>query len=161
MSANKERALSILATAKNLHDPTDICNLIDKAILHLRDEPELVAAMELTVDMIYEALGRLSVNIPKPSDTLHERSTKIHICESALLQIADYAKSGLKARQSGALEHAEAARQAQINHGLHEYADAEVEITGSDGKKVKTTFGQFEKAAEAIQRDPSIAGGLN
>lgn len=125
MSTGKERALGILATAKNLHDPTDICNLIDKAVMHLRDEPEIVAAMELTSDMIYEALGRLSANMPKPNDTLVERSQKIHICESALLQIADYAKSGLKARQTGALENAEAVRQAQINHSLHDFADVQ------------------------------------
>ena len=151
----KERAIALLGTARSLESPNDMANLIERAIIYLRDEPELVAGMQLVTDMIYAALGSLTKNMPGPDDSLKERAEKIHICEAALLQIVDYAKQGLKVRQLGSMEFAEAAKQAQINHGLHEFADTKVEISVNGDAPVKTTFGQFEKAVE------SVTGGEN
>ena len=126
---------------------------IERAVAYLRDEPELIDGMRMVTDMIYEALGSLIKNMPGPEDTLKDRAEKIHICEASLLQIVDYAKQGLKVRQLGSMEFAEAAKQAQINHGLHEFADTKVEISVNGGEPVKTTFGQFEKAAATVQAD--------
>ena len=151
----KERAIALLGTARSMESPDDMVKLIERAMVYLRDEPELIAGMSMVVDMIYAALGSLATNMPGPDDTLKERAEKIHICEAALLQIVDYAKQGLKVRQLGSMEFAEAAKQARINHGLHEFADTQVEISVNGGDPVKTTFGQFEKAVE------SVTGGDN
>ncbi len=152
----KDRAIALLGTARSLESPNDMVNLIERAVAYLRDEPELIDGMRMVTDMIYGALGSLVKNMPGPEDTLKDRAEKIHICEASLLQIVDYAKQGLKVRQLGSMEFAEAAKQAQINHGLHEFADANVEISVEGGSTVKTTFKNFEKAAEAVQRDPSL-----
>lgn len=156
MSNGKERAIALLGTARSLESPNDMADLIEKAIIFLRDEPELVSAMSLTCDMIYASLGQLVTNLPKPADDLDERAKKIHICEAALLQIADYAKSGLKARQLGSMECAENLKQAKINHTLDRYSESKVTITGPDGTDIETTAGQFNRVAEAVQRDPGL-----
>jgi len=149
----KDRAIALLGTARSLESPNDMANLIERAVAYLRDEPELIDGMRMVTDMIYEALGSLIKNMPGPEDTLKDRAEKIHICEASLLQIVDYAKQGLKVRQLGSMGVAQAAKQAQINHGLHEFADTKVEISVNGGEPVKTTFGQFEKAAATVQAD--------
>jgi hypothetical protein len=151
----KDRAIALLCTARSMESPEDMVKLIERATDYLRDEPELIAGMQMVADMIYSALWSMGANMPGPDDTLKERAEKIHICEAALLQIGDYAKQGLKVRQLGSMEFAEAAKQARINPGLHEFADTKVEISVNGDTPVKTTFGQFEKAVE------SVTGGDN
>ena len=42
---------------------------------------------------------------------------------------------------------------------LDSFADIKIEITGPDGQTVETTVENFNKAAEAVQKDPSILQG--
>lgn len=153
---SKERVISLLGTAKTMESPEDMRNLIAKALVLLRSELDLIPGMELARDMIYEALQKLDKNLPDWADTQAERAEKIHICESAFLQIKEYAAEGLKARAQGSLDVAEELLKGRENHSLGDYEDSKVIITGSDGKSVETTAGKFNEVCEAVQRDPSI-----
>jgi len=101
---SKEKAVSLLSTARYMESPEDMRGLIDKALLFLRDEPEIVPGLRHTFDMIYDALQQLQSSLPDSDDTLSLRAEKISICESALLQIKEYAATGLKIRQQGSHE---------------------------------------------------------
>jgi predicted nucleic-acid-binding protein len=150
-----EKAISILETASGLHSIEDARELIDKAIYHLRDEPELVPALQLSRDMIYEAIDRLAGNMPKHEDSASERSSKIHICESALLQIVEYAKAGLAARRLGSQEVAEKILRDKAQKSMVEFDDAAIEISVNGGSTVKTTMAGFERAAK-LAEDPAM-----
>lgn len=84
---SKERAIALLGTAKMMESPEDIRALINKALLFLDTDLDLVPAIELAKDMIWEALQQIQKNAPSHTDTPQERAEKIPICESALLQI--------------------------------------------------------------------------
>jgi len=153
---SKERAIALLGTAKTMQSPEDMRSLINKALLFLNTEVDLVPGVELARDMIHEGLQQLDRNMPDYADTPIERAEKIHICESALLQIKEYAAMGLKARTQGSLEVAEDLLKGQANHSLEDYSDASVTITGPDGQVTETTAGRFNEIAEAVQKDSSI-----
>ena len=118
-----EKAIAILGTAAGLHSIEDARELIEKAERYLRDEPDLVPALRLSTEMISEGLNRLAENAPKYEDGPQERATKIHICESALHQIAEYAKAGLAARRLGSQEVAEAILAGNAQRSLNEFEE--------------------------------------
>lgn len=118
-----EMAIAILNTASGLHSIEDARELIEKACLHLRDEPDFVPAMALTRDMIYSAVDRLATNMPSYEDEEGVRASKIHICESALLQIVEYAKAGLAARKLGSQEIAEKILAGKTQRSLEDFAE--------------------------------------
>ncbi|MCK9570693.1 hypothetical protein M0R72_17220 [Candidatus Pacearchaeota archaeon] len=118
-----EKAIAILSTASGLHSIEDARELIDKAERYLRDEPNLVPALRLSRDMISEAVDRLSTNMPENGEEASERAKKIHICESALLQIVEYAKSGLAARRLGSQEVAESILAGNAQRSLNEFEE--------------------------------------
>lgn len=153
---SKERVISLLGTAKTMESPEDMRSLIAKALILLRSEPDIVPALGIVQDMIWDALQKLNKNRPRVADSPEERAEKIAICESALLQIKEYASEGLKARAQGSLDVAEELLKGRENHSLGDYEDSKVIITGSDGKSVETTAGKFNEVCEAVQRDPSI-----
>jgi hypothetical protein len=153
---SKERAIALLGTAKMMESPEDIRALINKALLFLDTDLDLVPAIELAKDMIWEALQQIQKNAPLHTDTPQERAEKIPICESALLQIAEYAKLALKARVQGSIEVAENLQKSKENHTLHDFADTEVEISVEGGSTVKTTMGRFNEVCEAVKQDPSL-----
>lgn len=118
-----EKAIAILGTAAGLHSIEDARELIEKAERYLRDEPDLVDGLQLSTEMISEGLNRLAENAPKYEDGPQERATKIHICESALLQIVEYGKAGLAARRLGSQEVAEAILAGKDQRRLEEFAE--------------------------------------
>jgi hypothetical protein len=75
--------------------------------------------------MIAESLSRLAENMPIDGEPSSERATKIHICESALLQIMEYAKSGLAARKLGSQEVAEAILAGKAQTSLLEFEEVQ------------------------------------
>jgi hypothetical protein len=120
-----EKAIAILGTAAGLHSIEDARELIEKAERYLRDEPDLVPALRLSAEMISEALNRLAENMPNYEDKPPERATKIHICESALLQIVEYGKAGLAARKLGSQEVAEAILAGKAQTSLLEFEEGQ------------------------------------
>lgn len=120
-----EKAIAILGTASGLHSIEDARELIEKAERYLRDEPDLVPALRLSAEMISESLSRLVENMPEPEDGPLERSSKIHICESALLQIVEYGKAGLAARRQGSQEVAEAILAGKVQRSLSEFEEVQ------------------------------------
>jgi len=118
-----EKAIAILSTASGLHSIEDARELIEKAERYLRDEPDLVHGLRLSRDMISEAVDRLSLNMPEDGEEPSERAKKIHICESALLQIVEYAKSGLAARRLGSQEVAESILAGNAQRSLNEFEE--------------------------------------
>ena len=50
---SKERAIALLGTAKMMESPEDIRALINKALLFLDTDLDLVPAIELAKDMIW------------------------------------------------------------------------------------------------------------
>jgi hypothetical protein len=120
-----EKAIAILNTASGLHSIEDARELIEKAERYLRDEPDLVHGLRLSRDMISEAVDRLSLNMPENGEGPSERAKKIHICESALLQIVEYAKSGLAARRLGSQEVAEAILAGNAQRSLNEFEEVQ------------------------------------
>jgi len=125
MPVDKERAISLLGTAKTMESPVDMRGLIDKALLFLRSEPDVVPGMELVGDMIGEALVKLQKNRPDYADDPDDRAEKMAICESALLQIKDYAAMGLKIRSQGSMDVAEELLRGRANRSLHEFAEVQ------------------------------------
>jgi hypothetical protein len=158
-NAKTEKAISILETASGLHSIEDARELIDEAIYHLRDEPELVPALELSRDMIMAGVDRLAANMPKYEDSASERASKIHICESALLQIVEYGKAGLSARRLGSQEVAEKILRDKNQKSLQEFDDCEVEVSIAGGSTVKTTMAGFRHVTEELDPISKILDG--
>jgi hypothetical protein len=153
---SKERAISLLETAKNMESVEDARRLINKAILSLRTEVDLVPGLEISRDMIWEGLQKINANMPHYADSPSERSEKIHIIESALSLIKEYATTGLKARAQGSMDVAEDLLKSKMNPSLQDFGETEVTITGPDGKETYTTAEKFNRVCEAVQRDPRI-----
>lgn len=126
MATGKDRALALLTTAEMMESPEDMRRLIERAIDLMRDEPEVVAGIDLAMKMIQSASIRVLQNRPSHDDAPSVRAEKIAICESGLLQIIDYAKSGLKARTQGSLEVAESLLQQRANRTLDDFAEVKV-----------------------------------
>ncbi|MCK9571019.1 hypothetical protein M0R72_18875 [Candidatus Pacearchaeota archaeon] len=120
-----EKAIAILSTASGLQNIEDARELIEKAERYLRDEPDLVPALQLSAEMISESLSRLVENMPEYEDGPQERSSKIHICESALLQIVEYGKAGLAARRQGSQEVAEQILAGKVQRSLSEFEEVQ------------------------------------
>ena len=120
-----EKAIAILSTASGLHSIEDARELIEKAEAYLRDKPDLVPALRLSTEMISEGLNRLAENAPTYADGPQVRATKIHICESALLQIVEYAKAGLAARRLGSQEVAESILAGNAQRSLNEFEEVQ------------------------------------
>jgi hypothetical protein len=120
-----EKVIAILSTASGLHSIEDARELIEKAERYLRDEPDLVHGLRLSRDMISEAVDRLSTNMPDDGEEPSERAKKIHICESSLLQIVEYAKSGLAARRLGSQEVAESILAGNAQRSLTEFEEVQ------------------------------------
>lgn len=121
---SKERAISLLGTAKTMDSPVDMRSMIDKALRFLQTEPDPIPGLELARDMIHEGLQKLHANMPDWADTPQEKAEKFAICEAALGQIKEYASIGLKARTQGTLDTAEDLLKGQANHCLQEFAVA-------------------------------------
>ncbi|MCK9569501.1 hypothetical protein M0R72_11225 [Candidatus Pacearchaeota archaeon] len=121
-----EKAIAILNTAAGLHSIEDARELIEKAGRYLRDEPNLVPALQLSAEMISESLNRLTANLPTHQDSPQERAEKIHICESALLQIVEYGKAGLAARRIGSQEVAESILAGKNQTSLQDFEEVQV-----------------------------------
>ncbi len=174
MSTKKDTAIALLATAKSLWSKEDMRSLIEKACLLLRDEPDTVPGLEMAADMIGEAYARLKYNLPRYDDQPYLRAEKMAICESALLQIKEYASDGLKTRSQGSLEVAEEIVRGRLNHSIEDFsrpASAKdaieefrdlLEETGSTAT-IKTAEGEteitpekLEAVEQAIANDPRI-----
>ncbi len=152
----KERAIALLGTAKTMESPEDMRSLIAKALLFLRTEPDIVPGLEMAEEMIGEAHARLKANLPDWADHPTERAEKIAICESALLQIKEYAAEGLKARAQGSLDVAEELIKGRLNRSLQDYEDTKITIDTHDGHPVETTMERLEAVADAVAADPRI-----
>jgi len=150
---SKERAIALLGTAKMMESPEDIRSLIDKALMHLDTDLDIVSGLELARDMIWEGLKKLQENIPTWDDEPGTRAKKIHVCESALLQIKEYASIGLKARAQGSLDVAETLLQAKANHSLSDFQDTTVTLSTSDGHEATTTLGKLSEIADSLGGD--------
>jgi hypothetical protein len=124
-SGKIEKAIAILGTAAGLHSIEDARELIEKAERYLRDEPDLVPALRLSAEMISESLNRLVDNMPTDDDMPQKRASKIHICESALLQIVEYGKAGLAARRLGSQEVAESLLAERAQRSLMEFDEVQ------------------------------------
>ena len=124
MATGKDRALALLSTAEMMESSEDMRKLIERARDLMRDEPEVVTGIDVAMEMIQSASIRVLQNRPAHDDTPSTRAEKIAICESGLLQIIDYAKSGLKARAQGSLEVAESLLQLRQNRSLEDFAEA-------------------------------------
>ncbi len=126
---SKERAIALLGTAKTMQSPEDMRSLIAKALLFLRTEPDIVPGLEIAEEMIAEAHAKLKANLPDWADDPSERAEKIAICESALLQIKEYASEGLKARAQGSLDVAEELIKGKLNRSLQEFSEEETKVS--------------------------------
>lgn len=126
---SKERAIALLGTAKTMQSPEDMRSLIAKALLFLRTEPDIVPGLEIAEEMIAEAHTKLKANLPDWADDPSERAEKIAICESALLQIKEYASEGLKARVQGSLDVAEELMKGKLNRSLQEFSEEETRVS--------------------------------
>lgn len=154
---SKEKAIALLGTAKTMQSPEDMRSLIAKALRLLDTEIDLVPGLELTRDMIYEGLQQLHRNMPDYADTPAERSEKIHICESALSQIKEYAIMGLKARAQGSLDVAEDLLKVHLNHSLGDYSKEETSCTiRTDKSEVTVGPKEIETLERVIADDPRI-----
>lgn len=120
-----EKAIAILGTAAGLNSIEDARKLIEQVERHLRDETDLVPALQLSAEMISESLNRLIENMPAHEDEPLQRASKIHICESALLQIVEYGKAGLAARRLGSQEVAEQLLTGKVQRSLLEFEEVQ------------------------------------
>ena len=125
-------------------------------------------ADDLSPEQVMEAVGkvleeRLQVilrHVPTGNECSQEDlAKKWTVLGSCLRTIKEYTREGLKAVQIGSDSTAFNLVEASKHQTLDKFTDAKIEITGPDGKTVETTFDKFNKAAEAVQKDPSILQG--
>lgn len=112
--------------------------------------------IELCTETIEESLKAVLANMPGPDDSPQDSAEKYAIMGKCFREIRAYTKEALKATQTGQDSAAFLLLEGKKHKPLSEFANEKIVITGPDGKTVETTFGQFEKAAEAVQADPSI-----
>ena len=125
-------------------------------------------ADDLSPEQVMEAVGkvleeRLQVilrHVPTGNECSQEElAKKWTVLGSCLRTIKEYTREGLKAVQIGSDSTAFHLMEASKHKPLDSFADAKIEITGPDGQTVEATFDKFNKAAEAVQKDPSILQG--
>ena len=125
-------------------------------------------ADDLSPEQVMEAVGkvleeRLQVilrHVPTGNECSQEElAKKWTVLGSCLRTIKEYTREGLKAVQIGSDSTAFNLVEASKHKPLDSFADAKIEITGPDGQTVEATFDKFNKAAEAVQKDPSILQG--
>jgi hypothetical protein len=154
---SKERAIALLGTAKNLLSPEDMRRFIDSALVQLRTDVEPIEALEMARDMIEEALLQLGKNLPdERRDSPEDLAEKMAICESALLQIKEYAAMGLKARAQGSLDVAEDLLRGQVNRSLQEFSEPTSVTLETEGKSVTVGQKEIERLERVIANDPRI-----
>ena len=114
--------------------------------------------LEICAKEIQENLLAITKHIPTGNECSQaELAKKYTILGRCFREIRTYTKEALKSIELGSSQTAVILLE-QANHKtLDEFSDANLKISIDGGSTVETTFGKFEKAAEAVQRDPSLA----
>ena len=125
--------------------------------MSLADDCSPGACLEICTANIQENLLAITKHIPTGNECSQaELAKKYTILGRCFRQIRSYTKEALKSIELGSSQTAVILLE-QANHKtLDEFSDAEVEISVEGGSKVKTTLENFNRAAEAVQRDPGI-----
>ena len=122
----------------------------------LSDEMDPIPCIDLCGSIIEKQLVNALQNIPGVDDSPEDAAKKYAILGRCLRSVKEHVKEALKSVQMGSDTAAFLMLEGSKHHSLSEYDDAKISITGPDGKTTETTFGQFDRAREAVQKDPSI-----
>jgi hypothetical protein len=106
--------------------------------------------LDVCQETIAKNLINMTASLPKPNDDPVELAKKYTIVGARLRTMREYLKEAQKAVQIGSDSVAFLLQEQSKHKPLSEFADTEIEISVGDGEPVKTTFGQFEKATDAI-----------
>ena len=116
--------------------------------------------IEAVGEILEEKLQVILRHVPTGNECSQEElAKKWTVLWSCLRTIKEYTREGLKAVQKGSDSTAFNLVEASKHKPLDSFADAKIEITGPDGQTVEATFDKSNKAAEAVQKDPSILQG--
>jgi hypothetical protein len=122
----------------------------------MADDMAPIPCIGLCSEVIQKNLVDAINNCPDIDDDPDEAAKKYAILGRCLRAIKEHTKEALKSVQMGSDMAAFLIMEGQKHHSLSEYDDAKISITGPDGKTTETTFEQFDRACEAVQKDPSI-----
>jgi len=122
----------------------------------IADKMDPIPCLGLCIHAVERNLVTALENMPEVDDSSEEAAKKYAILGRCLRGIKKYTKESLKAVQRGSDQAAGSILEGSKHHPLNEYYDAKISITGPDGKTTETTFGQFDRACEAVQKDPSL-----
>lgn len=124
----------------------------------LADEMDPIPCLGLCIPEVERNLVTALENMPDIDDSPEDAAKKYAILGRCLRGMKEYTKEALKAVQCGSDLAAGSILEGNKHHPLSEFDDANISITGPEGKTTETTFGQFNRACEAVQKDPSILG---
>ena len=122
----------------------------------LADEMDPIPCLGLCLPEVERNLVIALENMPDVDDSPDVAAKKYAILGRCLRGMKEYTKEALKGVQRGADQVAGSILEGSKHHPLSEYDDAKISVTGPDGKTVETTFGKFDRACDAVQKDPSI-----
>jgi len=120
----------------------------------IADDMDPIYCLELCIPEVERNLITALKNMPEVDDSPEEAAKKYAILGRCLRGMKEYTKEALKAVQMGSDQAAGSILEGSKHHPLSEFDDAK--ISGPDGKTTETTFSQFDRACEAVQKDPSI-----
>lgn len=122
----------------------------------LADGMDPIPCIGLCIPEVERNLVTALENMPEVDDSPEDAAKKYAILGRCLRGMKEHVKEALKSVQNGSDTAAFLMLEGSKHHSLSEYEDAKISIIGPDGKTTETTFGQFDRACEAVQKDPSI-----
>ena len=126
----------------------------------IADDMDPISCLGLCLPEVERNLINALNHMPDVDDSPEEAAKKYAILGRCLRGVKEYTKEALKAVQIGSDGAARNLLDGAMHHSLAEYDDAKIAITGPDGKTVETTFGKFDRACEAVQKDPGVLDKL-
>lgn len=125
--------------------------------MSLADDCSPGACPEICTANIQKNFLAITKHIPTGNECSQaELAKKYTILGRCFREIRIYTKEALKSIEMGSSQTVVILLEQAAHKTLDEFSDAKVKISIDGGSEVETTFGKFERAAEAVQRDPGI-----